>query len=418
MDKTMTYQIGDPNHLGVHNDLVASVRTAAQRAGVTVTLPDEAHLGDTGHVADHNLLAAALAEIAAAGGGMTWARVSGGTVTTVTNPDGSVDEVHTFTANGTLTVEEPGYARVLLVGGGQGAYSGAYGSGGRVRSGLFALSSGAHPVVVGAGGAGGADLTNASRLGAMWSGVMGFIGQTLYATGAGGADTATKNDGVVSDITGTTVEYATGAGKAATPGSGTASGNGQPGIVIVRVQKSAPTVSGVAATGGTTTEYTGDGTNGVLGQKYRVHTFTADGNFVVSQGGEIDYFVIGGGGGAVAGTHSGDGGRVAEGRTTVAAGTIPVVVGAGGPSGTVALAGRSAFGGINPGAVGTGQGVGAGGGGAANISAGLVRHISGAAVEYGKGAAYPPAPNTGGGYNATTSGPGSAGIVIVRYEIA
>lgn len=63
----MTYQEGDPNHLGTHNQLTADVGELAALMGVDVTLPDEAVIGATGHVSDHNLLAAALDKIATEG---------------------------------------------------------------------------------------------------------------------------------------------------------------------------------------------------------------------------------------------------------------------------------------------------------------------------------------------------------------
>ena len=53
---------------------------------------------------------------------------------------------------------------------------------------------------------------------------------------------------------------------------------------------------GVVATGGTVTDVGG----------YRIHTFNSGANFVVTQGGEVDYLVVGGGGGG--GRDAGGGG--------------------------------------------------------------------------------------------------------------
>ena len=50
-------------------------------------------------------------------------------------------------------------------------------------------------------------------------------------------------------------------------------------------------------TGGTETTYTGDGTNGDLGQNYKVHTFLASDTLTVNTAGFVDVLVVGGGGG-------------------------------------------------------------------------------------------------------------------------
>ncbi len=107
---------------------------------------------------------------------------------------------------------------------------------------------------------------------------------------------------------------------------------------------------GVVATGGTVTDYTQDGKN------YRVHTFTSSGTFTVTQGGSVDYLVIGGGGGgggdysgshwtggggggaggyrsSVAGESSG-GGATAEAPLTLSVGTYTIAVGDGGAGGS------------------------------------------------------------------------------------
>ena len=68
----------------------------------------------------------------------------------------------------------------------------------------------------------------------------------------------------------------------------------------------------IVATGGTVTNYTANGSNGVNGIQYRVHSFTAVGNsnFNVTDAGsdgQVDYLIIGGGGGGGA-RHGGGGG--------------------------------------------------------------------------------------------------------------
>lgn len=86
------------------------------------------------------------------GGGFSWAKVSGGTVTTYTKPTGEVMSVHTFTANGTLIVEEPGIAEVLVVAhGGFGqtnSVTGGAGGGGGAKDQLLLLPVGSHPVTL------------------------------------------------------------------------------------------------------------------------------------------------------------------------------------------------------------------------------------------------------------------------------
>ena len=60
----MTYSIGDPNHIGVHNELHSEVASMAEQGGIEVDLPPQRNLGDTGHTDDHNKIVAALEQIA------------------------------------------------------------------------------------------------------------------------------------------------------------------------------------------------------------------------------------------------------------------------------------------------------------------------------------------------------------------
>jgi prepilin-type N-terminal cleavage/methylation domain-containing protein len=83
----------------------------------------------------------------------------------------------------------------------------------------------------------------------------------------------------------------------------------------------------IEATGGTVT---------TVG-RYRIHTFTENGTFTVSSGGEMEYLIVGGGGGGGAwyGGGGGSGGLLTNlgSPVTIASGTYPVVVGAGGAGG-------------------------------------------------------------------------------------
>ena len=87
----------------------------------------------------------------------------------------------------------------------------------------------------------------------------------------------------------------------------------------------------IEATGGTVTDITQDG------QLFRVHTFTSDGTFEVSRGGEVDVLVVGGGGGGGGagsnGGSGGGGGGVVRGLKPVPVGSFNVSVGFGGPRG-------------------------------------------------------------------------------------
>lgn len=413
-----------------------------------------------------------------------WATVTGGTVTTYMKPDGSQMEVHTFTANGTLTVDTAGYADVLLVGGGSGylTVSGfaANGGGGDIISGVRPLPSGTLAVVVGQGGA--STTAFATSLGtpsSVGSGLATAVGG--YNTGAGGT-VAARGTGWSSSISGSAQVY--GAGNVASPrssfGEGGNVGNGTAGIVIVAVQTIPPTVSGVVASGGTESTYVGNGTNGVLGQSYKVHSFLANGTLTVTQGGVCDVLVVGGGGGAgnSYGCPGGGGGVIARAVSLTTLGAIPVTVGVGGTAPNASAAGgnggQSSFEGIIALGGGGGEGGGAypaqtawiasaggsyansqvysgvqgnnataavsrvpaqippsgGAGGQGNATArtrgaGVFSSISGASTEYGSGGpgmlsgVIPPAcASTVGRGGTPENNPGGAGIVIVRYPVA
>jgi len=96
----------------------------------------------------------------------------------------------------------------------------------------------------------------------------------------------------------------------------------------------------IVATGGTITNYTADGTNGVDGVQYRVHSFTTVGNsnFSVSDAGtdgQVDYLVVGGGGAGGStdegvGAGGGGAGGLLQGTLTIPANSYPIYVGSGG----------------------------------------------------------------------------------------
>jgi hypothetical protein len=83
-----------------------------------------------------------------------WAssRATGGTVTTA-NISGTVYTIHTFTANGTFTINAPTLSVDYLIVGGGGAGGGSGGGSGQlIQANASSKTSGAYSVVVGAGG--------------------------------------------------------------------------------------------------------------------------------------------------------------------------------------------------------------------------------------------------------------------------
>ena len=173
-----------------------------------------------------------------------WAKPSsGGTVTTYTNSNGWTMEVRSFTASGTLVVDTPGYAEVLLVSGGSGSESfggyEAHGGAGDVLSGLWLLPAGSHAVTVGAGGirtSGGAKYGGKSSIGSVLTTGFGRMSaglSTVDAENSGGRDFS---------ITGTAVNYGVPMSMSprANRGDGrninAGAGSGSTGVVIVAVR--------------------------------------------------------------------------------------------------------------------------------------------------------------------------------------
>ena len=100
-----------------------------------------------------------------------FAQISGGTYTTYV--DGGITYgVHTFTADGTLTVQSSGVVDLLVLGGGGGGganIGGGGGAGGHSLTSNSYLSAGTHTVTIGAGGT--TDISgNASSLSSYYGG--------------------------------------------------------------------------------------------------------------------------------------------------------------------------------------------------------------------------------------------------------
>jgi hypothetical protein len=284
----MTYAIGDPNHLGVHNDTVSRIAALANNGGFTVTLPDTANLGDTGHVDDHNLILGALLALEAAPPGHTPAIASGGTESTyVGNGTNGVSgqnyKVHKFTADGTLTVSRAGEADIFIVGGGGGGGAktgltgGGGGAGGVIQQSLV-LTATAFTVKVGSGGAAGpgtsGNPSSFNALLALGGGHGGTTGEpTGYPGGSGGGASCRSGSGgngtfgqgnAGGSSSGAAEAYGGGGGGAGGVGSTGATGTAGPGL--------ASSITGAAVTyaaggngqggGGSASANTGTGGNG------------------------------------------------------------------------------------------------------------------------------------------------------------
>lgn len=228
----MTYAIGDPAHIQKgHNDLVTAIQEQADRYMITVTLPDTAHLSDTGHVDDHNLMVAALQAIADGAGG--FAVLSDTPTDTYTDADGTWN-CYLYTADGTLTVTTGGYVDALIVSGGAGGKAALWNGMGSWSAGMMWLDAGTHTITVGAGGPGNAATFVAAQGGAS------RLGPHYSQNSAPGASSI--GGGVTSSITGTALTYAASAVDAApvantgNGGSENLSREGSSGVVIVRVR--------------------------------------------------------------------------------------------------------------------------------------------------------------------------------------
>jgi hypothetical protein len=334
---------GEPDHIGAHNALLSAIEDVATAGGIDLvgnlsavglTLPDTAHLGDPGHVSDHDVLTAAVGLLRASD---AYNAATGGTVTD--KWDGSkMWRIHKFTANGNFTVtKDVGRDfRVMVVGGGDSGASWhhAWGwtppagaNGAAILNDHRKIALGTYPVVVGAATPGPAPYAGCNP-----GSTSTFIGISARA-----------GSGVTTDIDGTMKPWpGNGFGIAGTsyitsvdgdPNYGRAGGTGEPGIVFVSYEVAPWNV----ATGGTVKDV--DNYNGT-GQKWRTHTFTANGTLNVSIAAQPFSVVVGGGGGGsgqnsqgAAGGKGGDGQGIQKLSQTLATGSHAVVVGGGGAGG-------------------------------------------------------------------------------------
>jgi hypothetical protein len=142
-----------------------------------------------------------------------------------------------------------------------------------------------------------------------------YNGETISSTGVSGL-TATLSAGILAMGSGSLNYLITGTPTAAGTASFALNIGGQSCSLSLNIN------SGIPATGGSITEFIGNGTNGVNGAKYLVHTFSVVGihSFVALMPlTNVEYLVVGGGGGGGLGwSRRGGGGGGAGGfRTSV-----------------------------------------------------------------------------------------------------
>jgi len=198
--------------------------------------------------------------------------------------------------------------------------------------------------------------------------------------------------------------------------------------------KTAPqsgTIAGVVATGGSTSTHSASGTT------YKVHAFTGNGTFGVTNGGSITGAVKGGGGGGANIHHAhgpsggGGGGYFNQNSHTVGTGNIGVTIGGGGGGANCGCGdcgggggGTSSLGSlISSGGGGGGNGypaTGAGQTGSTTIVTGGTTNFGGAGgtkccASDGNGHGGSCYGGGGGGGSCTHGGAGCQGVVYVRY---
>jgi len=167
----------------------------------------------------------------------------------------------------------------------------------------------------------------------------------------------------------------------------------------------------IVATGGTITNYTADGTNGVDGVQYRVHSFTTVGNsnFSVSDAGtdgQVDYLVVAGGGGGGGGSSNpgnggggGAGGLISGSQYSVSNGSYATTVGGGGSGGNNSTGGDGGNSVFN-----THTAIGGGGGGSYGNGNGRNGGSGGGAPQWTMGIQHPGNGTSGQGYNGGALG--------------
>jgi hypothetical protein len=446
--------------------LVTAIREVATAGGIDLdgnlafigaTMPDTAHLGDPGHVADHDALTAAVDLLRASD---AYNAATGGTVTE--HWDGSkMWRTHTFTADDTLTVTKDvgrPFEVFAVASGGQGGaghiagigHSGYPGGGGGGFSKTFHKAIGSYPVKVGQPAGGNGQDSSVFGLVVGGGGGGGVTGKGGPNPGRPGSEGGTSNGGqggggdvgptspATALLTAQGLDTTIGAGGHGTgQDSGGAPGAlGNAGIVSVSYEV-APWNS---ATGGTVNDV--DDYNGT-GEKWRVHTFTSSGTLdlaIAAQPCRVLVVGQGGNGGPVGsgrGGYGGGGGAVIDALETLTPGANVVTIGAPSSIGgaTAAAGGPGSEGNTGPHAGGggtsgngnpggrndastwcSGGGGGAGGpghdapgngnGGAGGP--GVSSDITGTAKTYGAG---------GHGGAQSPGNPGDPGVVIVAYRI-
>ena len=163
------------------------------------------------------------------------------------------------------------------------------------------------------------------------------------------------------------------------------------------------------------------GTYTAGGHSYTFYTFTASGTLTVTAGGLCDVLIVGGGMGRSTGNKAvrGQAGNVvAVASYYLDAGSVPVVVGAGGTDsyGAWGQTGKaSSLGDLTAFAsYGTASGADPN---QNTVGAGYVSTITGNSYEYAKGDQASPRPNSGDGLSQTSgAGAGADGVVIVRVK--
>ena len=187
-------------------------------------------------------------------------------------------------------------------------------------------------------------------------------------------------------------------------------------LAVLQYVKNNPVGVGQAVVSNTPT-----GTYSAGGHSYAYYTFTTDGTLTVTAAGLADVLIVGGGMGRNKGrssTRGQAGNVVAVNNYYLDAGSVPVVVGAGGAFtySSWNVAGKAS----SLGDLTAFPSYGQAGGGDPNensISSGYTSAITGNAYEYAKGDQATPRPNSGDGLDQSSgANAGADGVVIVRVK--
>ena len=202
------FTAGDPYHIAEHGKMLTDLVTLASTAGQSYSppLPAAPTLGDTGHIADHLAIRAAIDQAA---NWPAWNDATGGQdVYTVNNYNGTGEKwrVHEFLSSGTLTVNVAAQPfRVLVVGGGGGTVvginnaQGGGGAGGMIDNPSVTGTVGANTITVGAGGnqanGGNSSALGLTAIGGGRGGPAGNIGSSGGSGGGAGSPALTGGAG-------------------------------------------------------------------------------------------------------------------------------------------------------------------------------------------------------------------------------